>query len=43
VLRILGSVVGFLLLGFGSALAQTDHTQEIIRAKVEQLILFKSL
>jgi L,D-transpeptidase YcbB len=43
VLCILGDIAALLGLGFGIASANIDHSQEIIREKVEQLRLFKSL
>lgn len=42
-LYLLGGVVALLALGLSIAAAEIDHSQEIIREKVEQLRLFKSL
>jgi murein L,D-transpeptidase YcbB/YkuD len=42
-LCLLSGVVALLVLGVSIAAAEIDHTQEIIREKVEQLRLFKSL
>jgi L,D-transpeptidase YcbB len=43
VVCILGGVAALLVLYLGSALAQTDHPQEIIREKIGQLRLLKTL
>jgi L,D-transpeptidase YcbB len=42
-LYILGSVAALLALGLSIASAEIDHSREIIREKIEQLRLFKSL
>jgi len=42
-LWLLGGVIALLVLGASVAAAEIDNSQEIIREKVEQLRLFKSL